>query len=63
MLRTLSPEKSQNSRNRLFYNAIRSAKSIQIQPIIANLINIRKITNKSDWFELGNYIDALLMPY
>ena len=37
---TLSPKKSKHNRNLLFYNAIRSAKSIQIQPINPNLIKI-----------------------
>ena len=45
------------------YNVFRSAKPIRIQPIIPFLMNIRKNRKTNpDWFELGNYIDALLMP-
>ena len=33
-------KKSKDCRNRLSYNAFRSAKSIRIQPIITNFINI-----------------------
>ena len=33
-------KKSENKRDRLFCNAIRSAKSVRIQPIIADLINM-----------------------
>ena len=40
----------------------RRSKSIEIQAIIARLINIRK-TENPDWLELGNYIDTLLIPY
>ena len=40
-----------------FVDAFRSAKSVQIQPIIAILINIRKTAKTNpDWFEIGNYI-------
>ena len=49
--------KSKSSRNRLFYNAIRSVKSTQIQPIVADLISKQEMERKNpDWFELGNYI-------
>ena len=34
------------SMNWLFYNVFRNAKSIQIQPLIAILINIRQMTKK-----------------
>ena len=55
-------KKSKNSRNLLFYNVFRSAKSIQIQPINPILINVRKIEKNTDWFELGNYIALAIVP-